>query len=122
MGPDILDDGCGAEIEALARHVIGAERIWAEEQSRGLEVRTPRRRATVPRTVVPSRKLTEPIGVGPRNFRSLTVAVKVTGRPRFAGLGCAARTVRVGAVPVGVGVGVGVGFGVGVGRRPRSPP
>ncbi len=48
---------------------------------------------------MPSRKVTEPIGVGPRCLRSLTVALKVTGRPRFAGLGCAVRTVRVGAVP-----------------------
>jgi hypothetical protein len=45
------------------------------------------------------RKVTEPIGVGPWCLRSLTAAVKVTGRPRFAGLGYAVRTVRVGAVP-----------------------
>src|SRR5246127_530217 len=74
----------------------------------------PWRRATVPRLAVPSRKVTEPLGVGPPRLRSLTVAVKVTGRPRFAGRGRAVRTVRVGAVPPigppGLGVGVGVGL------------
>ena len=49
----------------------------------------------MPRLNAPSRKVTDPLGVLPPHLRSLTVAVKVTGRPRFAGLGRAVRTVGV---------------------------
>ena len=41
MCPDILDDGRSAGSEALARNVIGRDRIRAKGQARGLEARLP---------------------------------------------------------------------------------
>ncbi len=49
----------------------------------------------MPSSVVPSKKLTVPVGVPEPGAVTDTVAVSVTGAPSTAGLGLAARTVRV---------------------------
>ena len=61
--------------------VYSASIVFAPKTSLGvLSVALPRRRASVPRLNAPSRKVTDPLGVLPPRLRSLTVAVKVTGR------------------------------------------
>src|SRR5690348_1225664 len=60
-----------------------------------LSLALPPRRATVPRTVVPSQKVTAPLGVPLRRPTTLTLAFKVTGRPRLAVLGLMVTTVTV---------------------------
>ena len=58
---------------------------------------TPLYTGDVPSSVVPSKKLTVPVGAPEPGAGTDTVAVSVTGAPSTAGLGLAARTVRVGA-------------------------
>jgi hypothetical protein len=55
----------------------------------------PRRRPTVLNTLVPSRKSTWPLGAALTGPAIFTVAVRVTGLPRVAGLGFAVSVVRV---------------------------
>ncbi len=45
---------------------------------------------------MPSRKVTEPLGVPPPCVKFLTVAVKVAGRPNVAGRGVAVALILVG--------------------------
>src|SRR5437764_10483609 len=80
-----------------------------------LSVALPRRRGTVPRMVVPSRKVTGPVGVPLIRLRFLTEAVRETGRPDLEDRGLRVKAVAVPSTGVGVGVGVGSGVGVGVG-------
>jgi hypothetical protein len=72
----------------------------------------------VPRTVVPSRNCTLPVGVGPP-VTDATVAANEKGLPAVSWDAAAVRLVRVAvgddATGEGVGVGTGVGVGVGVG-------
>ena len=87
------------EEELEANSWFPAYSTWMMSRPRGkldvLSVAFPRRRGTVSRTVVPSRKAMSPMGCPPERLRFVTVAVKVTDFPNVAGFGFAVRTALV---------------------------